>query len=59
MHKTGMPLPRANYDDVDSIREVAESLRGLAMSLENQELRVRRNEVVSPLEAGFPENAIA
>lgn len=50
-----MSLPRANYDDVETIRQIFEDLRNLAMNLEGRELKIRRDKSVSPLRVGFVE----
>ena len=47
-----MPLPSGNYNDPEELRDIAERLRGLAVTLENRKLRIRHNEPVSPLGSG-------
>lgn len=53
MHPSKLPLPRADYKDIDTGRQVIDSLRNLTMSLKSRELRLRRVEPVSSLRADF------
>lgn len=52
-----MLLPRADYDDVDTVRQISENLRNLAVKLNGRELKFRRGETVSPLGVGFAHGA--
>ena len=51
---SGFPLPARNYNDINIIRETADRLRDVALALKLRELRIRREDEVSPLETTFP-----
>ena len=53
IHFSKLSLSRVNYNDIDIIRKVINSLRGLTVFLKDREFRLRRNDLILFLRVDF------